>query len=55
MNKEFFDVVVIGAGPSGAVASTLLAKRGYKVLVIENSIFHASLLVKVYYHNLWSF
>ncbi|GAA0817717.1 NAD(P)/FAD-dependent oxidoreductase [Colwellia asteriadis] len=39
MNKEFFDVVVIGAGPSGAVASTLLAKRGYKVLVIEKQYF----------------
>ncbi|MEN8169388.1 MAG: NAD(P)/FAD-dependent oxidoreductase [Pseudomonadota bacterium] len=30
-----FDVVVIGAGPSGAVASALLKKKGYQVLVLE--------------------
>lgn len=36
------DVVVIGAGPSGAVVSALLNKRGYRVLVLEKSTFHAS-------------
>ncbi|WP_261844160.1 NAD(P)/FAD-dependent oxidoreductase [Aliamphritea ceti] len=33
------DVIIIGAGPSGAVAAALLNKRGYKVLVIEKSYF----------------
>ncbi|MDX2506899.1 MAG: NAD(P)/FAD-dependent oxidoreductase [Gammaproteobacteria bacterium] len=34
-----FDVVVIGAGPSGAVASALLNKQGYRVLVLEKEHF----------------
>src|SRR5262245_49632269 len=33
------DVLVIGAGPSGAVAATLLAQRGYSVLVLEKTHF----------------
>ncbi|MBY4676118.1 NAD(P)/FAD-dependent oxidoreductase [Marinobacterium arenosum] len=34
-----FDIVVIGAGPSGAVASALLNKKGYQVLVLEKEHF----------------
>ena len=34
-----FDVIVIGAGPAGALASSLLKQRGYCVLVIERSHF----------------
>ena len=33
------DVIVIGAGPSGAIASALLVKKGYKVLVLERETF----------------
>lgn len=33
------DVVVIGAGPAGAVASALLNKQGYRVLVLERAYF----------------
>jgi len=33
------DIIVIGAGPSGAVASALLAQKGYKVLVLEREQF----------------
>jgi flavin-dependent dehydrogenase len=33
------DVVIIGAGPSGAVAAALLAQRGFKVLVLEKQTF----------------
>jgi len=32
---EFFDVVVIGAGPSGLGAAYVLAKNGFDVLVVE--------------------
>lgn len=34
-----FDVVVIGAGPSGAVVSALLNRKGYRVLVLEKQHF----------------
>lgn len=34
-----YDVVVIGAGPSGAVASSILAEKGYQVLVLEKQHF----------------
>ena len=34
-----FDVVVIGAGPAGAVAAALLNKKGYRVLILEKEYF----------------
>jgi flavin-dependent dehydrogenase len=34
-----FDVIIIGAGPSGAIAATKLIKEGFSVLVLEKSIF----------------
>src|SRR5215510_4914980 len=33
------DVVVIGAGPSGSIASALLKRRGWDVLVLESQKF----------------
>jgi flavin-dependent dehydrogenase len=33
------DVLIIGAGPSGTVASTYLANQGYNVLVVEKATF----------------
>ena len=30
-----YDVVVIGAGPSGCVAAKVLAEKGHKVLLVE--------------------
>ncbi len=33
------DVIVVGAGPSGAIASALLNQRGWKVLVLEGQRF----------------
>lgn len=36
---ENFDVVVIGAGPSGAVAASWLKLNGYRVLVLEKETF----------------
>lgn len=38
-DMERFDVVVIGAGPAGAVASALLNKHGHKVCVLEKQHF----------------
>jgi flavin-dependent dehydrogenase len=36
---EKVDVLVIGAGPSGAIAAALLVKRGYNVRVLERETF----------------
>lgn len=33
--KIMYDVIVVGAGPTGACASKTLAENGYKVLMIE--------------------
>lgn len=38
-NDQTFDVAVIGSGPGGCVASTFLAQKGYKVLVLERETF----------------
>jgi flavin-dependent dehydrogenase len=37
--SEHRDVVIIGAGPSGSIASTLLKRRGWDVLVLEGQKF----------------
>lgn len=39
MTEKNPDVIVIGAGPSGAIASALLVQKGYSVLVIEREEF----------------
>ena len=33
------DVIVIGAGPSGAIAAALLTAQGHKVIVLEKTRF----------------
>src|ERR1700683_2554120 len=37
MSAETCDVVVIGGGPAGSTAATLLAKRGYRVIALEKA------------------
>lgn len=37
--SEQFDIVIIGAGPSGSIASALLNRKGFKVCVIEKQHF----------------
>lgn len=34
-----FDVVVIGGGPGGSTAATLIAKDGHRVLLVEREKF----------------
>lgn len=36
---ESFDIIVMGAGPSGAVAASYLARQNYKVVILEKEIF----------------
>lgn len=44
MNGQSPEAVVIGAGPGGSVAATLLARRGFDTLLIERSSFPRSKL-----------
>ncbi len=37
--SEKYDVAIIGAGPAGSTTAGLLAKRGYRVLVVEREKF----------------
>jgi 2-polyprenyl-6-methoxyphenol hydroxylase-like FAD-dependent oxidoreductase len=39
LEAAYFDVVVIGGGPAGSTAGTLLAKHGWKVLILEKEKF----------------
>ncbi len=39
MVEQLFDVAIVGGGPSGSTCATLLAKRGYNVLLIEKEKF----------------
>ena len=39
MNIEQTDVLVIGAGPSGTVAASIINKAGYKVKIVEKEQF----------------
>src|SRR6267378_5979798 len=38
-NERDYDVLVIGAGPAGCAASTVLAEHGHRVLVLEREKF----------------
>ncbi len=39
MNNENFDILIIGAGPSGSVAAAYLHEKGYTVKVVEKNKF----------------
>jgi geranylgeranyl reductase family protein len=39
MESKHYDVIVVGAGPSGALSAYLLAERGYRVLILEKDTF----------------
>ena len=39
VEMEHRQVVVIGAGPSGAIAAALLKRKGHDVLIIERQYF----------------
>src|SRR5262245_9537912 len=36
---EFFDIVIVGGGPAGSTAGTLLAKRAWSVAIFEKEEF----------------
>ncbi len=36
---EFFDILIVGGGPAGSTAGTLLAKQGWKVAIFEKDQF----------------
>jgi len=37
MSAELWDALVVGAGPAGSVSAALLARRGWRVLLVEKS------------------
>lgn len=39
MRQEHTDILIIGAGPSGAVAAGMLRRRGFEVLIVEKQLF----------------
>lgn len=52
--KPLYDFIVIGGGPAGSNAATLLSRKGYDVLVLEKGKFpraHVaeSMLSQTYY------
>ena len=36
---ESYDAVIIGGGPAGSTAASILAKRGWRILVLEKDRF----------------
>ena len=36
---EFYDIIIVGGGPAGSTAGTLLAKQGWKVAIFEKEQF----------------
>jgi flavin-dependent dehydrogenase len=39
VRREEYDAVIIGAGPAGSAAATVLAEHGHRVLVLEREKF----------------
>lgn len=39
MQSDLYNVVIVGAGPAGATAATLLAKKGHRVALVDRETF----------------
>ena len=54
MNPSPYDFVILGAGVGGLVSANLLAKKGYKVLLLE-AHYHCGGCASFYDHRGFSF
>jgi halogenation protein CepH len=39
ISNDAYDCVIVGGGPAGSTAATVLADHGHSVVVLENSTF----------------
>ena len=53
MNTENVDVLVIGAGPSGTIAASIVNKAGFKVKIVEKMKFPRFVMGEVCFRVAW--
>ena len=53
MNREKVDVLVIGAGPSGTVAASMIRQKGFNVKIVEKLEFPRFVIGETCCRGVW--